>query len=98
LLYRNIEFSKKELQNLIRKYPIVDNDKSKGYILFIRSMVRSRRALKNLATADQKLEFSLNQNVIKSETEHCFNKFVDYIFNIIRIPTLPLPQNRDEIM
>ena len=45
---RNIEFSKKELKQLISKYPTFENDKAKECFLFIRSIVRARKSLKTL--------------------------------------------------
>lgn len=45
---RNIEFSQKEVKDLINKYPLNGTDKAKEYFLIIRSIVRTRKSLRSL--------------------------------------------------
>ena len=103
--YSNNELSSDEIANLINKFPSGDGDNGKAYFVLIRAFVIIRRSLKNLIVESLPLTSDVgNEELANSESTPIlsraqFNAFVDEtIFQSLRYPPLPLPQNRDEIM
>ena len=83
---------------MLYKYPS-EQDSCKDFVVSLRSFLSLKRSLK----LQEGVPRHLNVDGTCSQTNEIdisiFNQFIEHVvFNTIRLPTVPLPQNIDEIM